>query len=97
MSITPADWKRLAEQAGLPARLVSQVLETWKGGEEPFLKNVRGDLWTIADSTPRGPGTGRYAAAKAWLDDQAALSKHGRKRGLAAGAKKRGKRKAPKP
>jgi len=89
VSITPADWKRMLERVGLPAHLLPEVLETWQKGEAPFLENVRGDLWTMANSAP-------FASARAWLQDQAALAGHGRKRGMVSAAKKRGRRKASK-
>ncbi len=90
VSIGPADWKRMMERAGLPSHLLSHVLEAWQEGQDPFLENVRGDLWTIADSTS-------FAPARAWLHEQATLAGHSRQRGQAAAAKRRGKRKGAKP
>lgn len=88
--ISPADFKRMMDRAGLPGHMLATMLEAWTTGEAPFLENVRGDLWTIADSAP-------FAPARAWLHDQAARSGHGRKRGLRAVSKRRGKAKTAKP
>ena len=89
VTISPADWKRMADRVGLPARLLPTVLEAWQTGRDPFLENVRGDLWTIANSPP-------FAPAREWLLAQAEMANHGRKRGLRAAAKKRTVRKGPK-
>jgi hypothetical protein len=88
--ISPADFKRMMDRVGLPGHMLATMLEAWTAGDAPFLENVRGDLWTIADSAP-------FAPARAWLHDQATLSGHGRKRGLKAAAKRRGKTKSAKP
>lgn len=90
VTISLADWKRMADRVGLPARLLPTVLDAWKAGAEPFLENVRGDLWAIANSPP-------FAPAREWLLAQAEMADHGRKRGLRASAKKKGGRKTTKP
>jgi len=54
--LTLEDWQRLAEEAGLPRKVVKRVLDSWVAGEEegaPALLKRDGDRWTLADAHER--------------------------------------------
>ncbi len=51
--LTPEDWQRLAEEAGLPRKVVPKVLDSWLEDESaraPALLKRDGDRWTLADA-----------------------------------------------
>jgi len=85
VTITMADWRRMATRAGLPLATLSDVIKSWDG---EFLERVGGDRWFLADKPD-------YAPARKHLLEQARVAATGSRRGKAAAAKKRGEK--PKP